>query len=201
MAKDQVLERQTVPKGQLIFKQGERGNTAYLVENGKVGIFRTTDSGERVPLATIGKNEIFGEMAVLGEAGDRLASAIALDETALVKITARTLNEKLRNSDPFLRALMTMLMNNLRNTHERYSKKPDSTTAMLTAVMENGSKIVKRLNAMDYDDPEIAEEILKGFDEALNGLSDLTKMPRPGRPPQDLPVRSKDEDGQDPPAA
>ena len=51
--------------GQTVFEQGDTGNCAYFIRSGEVAILREEDG---VVLATLGKGEYFGEMALLSNA-------------------------------------------------------------------------------------------------------------------------------------
>ena len=50
--------------GERLFEQGDEGDAAYVVISGAVEVIVRTDDGER-GVATLGRGEIFGELAVL----------------------------------------------------------------------------------------------------------------------------------------
>jgi len=72
---DQAIEVVTYPKGTTLFRQGEPGDAAFIVNSGSVGIYREVE-GKRVPLATLRKGELFGKMAVI-DGSPRMATANA----------------------------------------------------------------------------------------------------------------------------
>ena len=51
-------------KGEVIFREGEKGDTMYVIQSGKVKITKKT-AAEEIVIAEIGKGEIFGEMAMM----------------------------------------------------------------------------------------------------------------------------------------
>jgi CRP-like cAMP-binding protein len=106
------------PKGKVLFKQGEKGDAAYIVQSGAVGMYREAQ-GRKIPLATVRKGELFGEMAAI-DASPRLATAFALEDSSVMVIPIDTMMDKMRKADPFIRAMINMLMNNLRGVHESY---------------------------------------------------------------------------------
>jgi CRP-like cAMP-binding protein len=57
-------ERVTYNAGQNIFCQGEVGDNAYIIVEGEVEVVLATPDGEKV-IGHIGKNELFGELALL----------------------------------------------------------------------------------------------------------------------------------------
>ncbi len=76
--------RQAYPKGKPVFHQGDLGQALYLVERGRVRLFRTHLGGQEKTLGYVGPGEIFGEMSLL----DGSASALA-EEKALLLVLHR----------------------------------------------------------------------------------------------------------------
>ena len=67
-------------KDQVIFRQGEIGETMFALKNGSVGIFTAYGTPEERKLTEIAPGQLFGEMALL-EVYPRSATAVALSET------------------------------------------------------------------------------------------------------------------------
>lgn len=107
-----ILERRTLRDKDIIFRQGEQGSTAFVVQNGSVEIFRLV-GGEEQFLAAIGTGGIFGEMALIDDK-PRSASARAKGAATIVTITKQMYEEKLKKSDPFIRALLRILVDTAR---------------------------------------------------------------------------------------
>ena len=70
-----------VKKNEIIFKQNDKGDCAYIVESGQVLIYLTENS-EEIPLSSIRPGEIFGEISLLDNQ-TRSASARAVENTTL----------------------------------------------------------------------------------------------------------------------
>lgn len=68
--------------GEYIFYQGDPGIGLYIIRDGEVIIQRQTNEGEIISLATFGKGDFFGELALV-DGEKRSASAIAKTETRL----------------------------------------------------------------------------------------------------------------------
>jgi len=108
MVKDTViLERCFVPKGQLVVKEGDDGNCAYLIQSGSVSVFTYNDDA-RINLAKFTVGEIFGELSLIFDE-PRSASVVADEDCNLIVITRQTLKHKLDNSDPTVKAIVGML--------------------------------------------------------------------------------------------
>lgn len=110
-----VLERKYVPRGTMIVRAGETGNSAYLIQSGMVRVFAVHD-GKEIDLARLGPGQIFGEMALVFDE-HRSANVEALDDSNLIIITRQTLDEKLRKSDPTIRAIVPMLVKRIVHTN------------------------------------------------------------------------------------
>ena len=77
-------------KGQMIFFEGDAGDSMYVVADGSVKLFLNSIEGDEVVLATVQPTETFGELAVL-DGAPRSASAAALEPTTLLAISRTTL--------------------------------------------------------------------------------------------------------------
>jgi CRP-like cAMP-binding protein len=127
------IEVIAIPKGTVLFKQGDEGDAAYILNSGAVALYR--DSQERrVPIATVRRGELFGEMAAT-DGTPRLASAFAVEDSVLMVIPAAIMREKLHHTDPFVRAMIEMLSGNLRRVHETYTPKSRSLLDSVNGLM------------------------------------------------------------------
>ncbi len=108
-----ILERRSLKNGDTVFREGEQGSSAYIVQGGEVVISRTIDGEER-ELATIGVGGIFGEMALIDEQ-PRMATAKVKGGATIVTITKSMYQQKLKSTDPFIRALLRILVETVRN--------------------------------------------------------------------------------------
>lgn len=87
------LPQKKFAAGELIVKEGDKGDAAYMIVSGRCRAFRTVDGTEET-LATMEQGDVFGEMAlILYE--PRAASVVAVDETTVLVLDQTTLNEGL----------------------------------------------------------------------------------------------------------
>ncbi len=124
---DEVLERKTCQAGDKIFKEGDEGNRAYVVQAGVVEIIKSTgDEDKDIVLGTIGKGGIFGEMALIDDK-PRMASARAGRGGATVIIVSRMMfQQKMATTDPFIRGLLNILSETIRSITKGDEKKVDT---------------------------------------------------------------------------
>jgi CRP-like cAMP-binding protein len=168
-ADDASVEVITFPKGKVLFKQGEKGDAAYVVQSGAVGMYREAQ-GRKIPLATVRKGELFGEMAVV-DTSPRMATAFALEESLVMVIPIDIMLDKMRKADPFIRAMIHMLMNNLRGVHDSYMPKSRS-LADAVNMLARQADIVTRFLQADLP-PAFRTELagkLKGLDGVIKDL-------------------------------
>jgi len=93
------LDERTYKSGDLVFTEGEKGAEMFIVQEGKVIVTRQV-AGTEVFLATVGRGDFFGEMAVL-ESLPRSATCRALDDTRLLAIRTGELLMKIRRDPTF----------------------------------------------------------------------------------------------------
>lgn len=125
----ELLARIPFEKDKVIFREGQDGTDAFVVESGRIGVFKTVE-GKPVRLATLEKGAMFGEMAAItGER--RTATTIALEPTIVVRISRTTMQQKINACDPFVRALLAILINNLSRVNERYATTAKAAEKML----------------------------------------------------------------------
>ena len=75
----------TIDPGQTLFKQGDVGREAYILVSGEAEIITEGPEGV-ITLATIGKNQIAGEIATLIDV-PRTATVVAMDELTTLVIS------------------------------------------------------------------------------------------------------------------
>ncbi len=166
---DHSIEVVNFPKGKVLFKQGEKGDAAYIVNSGAVGMYREAQ-GRKIPLTTVRRGELFGEMAVIDDS-PRMATAFTLEDTALMVIPIDIMLDKLRKADPFIRSLIRMLMTTLRGVHDSYMPKSRSLGDAVN-VIGRQSDIVARFLPGDLP-PAFQADLgakLKSLDAAINDL-------------------------------
>lgn len=100
---------QSVKKDSILFAEGMPGDLLYIIMSGTVVITKKTKEKEEMVLATLGANEIVGEMSLI-DSGPRTATARTTADSVLIVITKQKFNEILQ-SDPHIasKILMSLL--------------------------------------------------------------------------------------------
>ncbi|MEO0392507.1 MAG: cyclic nucleotide-binding domain-containing protein [Pseudomonadota bacterium] len=112
-----ILDRKTFYKDDYIFREGDAAYAAYLIRAGKVHIMRFRDD-EEVVLATLGKGQLFGELALIDSAPRSADAVAASNSVELVVVTEQSLRRKINELDDFMRAWFKMLTDRLRHMNE-----------------------------------------------------------------------------------
>jgi len=107
--------------GENVVVEGERGDTAYIIETGRLDVWKNI-GGVRVHVRTLGPGDVFGETAVLTGA-PRTASVVAVEDATLKVITGGSLNREL-DRNPWLAAFVRSLATLFREADERLSHPP-----------------------------------------------------------------------------
>ena len=142
----EILDKKFIPKGDAVFRDGDPGEAAYLIESGTMGIFKTVE-GEEIQLATRSDGELLGEMAII-DGSTRIAHAIALEDSIVVTIPRAGIDAMLTKQNPLIKTLVQILVDNLRNVHEIYMKRPRSVHDFLKAYRD------RRTDVLDEDEEE-----------------------------------------------
>ena len=105
----------TFNKDEIIFLEGQSSNCAYIIESGKVGIYREDSSGNRFLVRKLSKKDLFGEMSLIDKY-PRSATAIALESTRCIIIERSRFNYLKKFAPHFMVSLIKSLTERLRTT-------------------------------------------------------------------------------------
>jgi NADH dehydrogenase len=79
------VRREYFEPGQVIFREGDRGDWLYVVTEGEVEVLRTTPGGGEQPVRRLGVGECFGEIALVSDAA-RSATVRAVSATNVLAV-------------------------------------------------------------------------------------------------------------------
>jgi signal transduction histidine kinase len=116
-----VVTELRVQVGQIIFEEGEAGDSLFVIWHGRVAIIKGELSSESPALLAILKpGHIFGEMALL-ENQPRSASVVAMDAVRLLEVNRASFEQLLREHPDIGREIMAILSRNVRRMSEASS--------------------------------------------------------------------------------
>ena len=114
---DSIEIQTTFDTDEYIFKEGDPGDCAYIIENGMIEVSLDKD-GRKLVMATLTKGDILGEMAII-DREVRTASARAIVPTAVTAIPLDYVSQKIEQSDPTVRMFLRLAMARYRDMNAR----------------------------------------------------------------------------------
>jgi CRP-like cAMP-binding protein len=103
--------------GEIIFQEGDSNRDLYIIQEGKVEIWKQTETTE-IRLATFNRGDFFGDMALL-QGGTRFASAKAAGATKLLVIQPGGFLLKIRRDPTFAFEMLQALSYRIKISNER----------------------------------------------------------------------------------
>jgi len=117
----QFMELQRVPQWSVIVKQGEPGDSMYLILEGELRA-RLMVGGKETILSTLGPGDFFGDMSLFDQ-GPRSADVVANVDSNVLKISAATFDKLAKEAPelaaPFLLATVRTLAARIRADNKR----------------------------------------------------------------------------------
>ncbi|HEY8272356.1 MAG TPA: cyclic nucleotide-binding domain-containing protein [Pseudobdellovibrionaceae bacterium] len=115
---DSAIFRETYAPNDFIFFEGDIESHFYIVESGKVQIFTKSKTGKRIDILLVEEGESFGEFALLDNK-PRSASAQAITEVSLIKVSAEGYEQLLSELPVWAACMMKSFVVRLKNMTEQ----------------------------------------------------------------------------------
>jgi CRP/FNR family cyclic AMP-dependent transcriptional regulator len=123
MEETSEVVKETYQPGDYIFFEGDIDFHFYIIEQGKVQIFTKNKAGSRVDISTIEEGESFGEFALLDKE-PRSASAQALTECVLVKVSEKGYHQLLEELPVWASSMLQSFSQRLKNMTSKLKDVP-----------------------------------------------------------------------------
>jgi len=150
----QQLNTRTVKKGETLFNEGSSGRELFIIQEGKVGVYKDTAEGS-VELATIEKPGIIGEMSLLDNQ-PRSATIRAIEDTTVIVIDQKMFEATLQKAPVWLTSIVKIVVSRLRDTNRRVDqtvlrdRERGLASLMLLLLPESRYEFSSRI-ALNYD--------------------------------------------------
>jgi CRP/FNR family transcriptional regulator len=118
--------------GEVIFREGDSGDTCYVVQRGSVRVTRNHSDGRTITLAELRPGDLFGELAMF-DSERRSATVEAVEDTAGVAILAGDLRRLLMRHPEISIKLLSAFADRLKEANERISRQSFQTVASRVA--------------------------------------------------------------------
>src|SRR5215468_2969295 len=95
-------------RGQILFMEGDPGESLIILRRGAIAVFRTSPTGERAVLTVIRPPDVFGEVSLL-DGSARSASAEAIEDCSALALSRGAFIELVHANSHILDAVMRSL--------------------------------------------------------------------------------------------
>lgn len=116
----EIMLEKTYRKNQVIFDQGDPGDSLIIIRNGLVKISLVDSNNHEFIIKTFSMNDFFGEMSLL-DGGPRSATATAVEDTQALIIFRDNFVGLIQKNPSVALGMLTELSNRLRTTTENIS--------------------------------------------------------------------------------
>jgi CRP-like cAMP-binding protein len=103
--------------GEILFEEGTKGREVFIIQEGKVGVYKVTPDGE-TELAQIEKGGIVGEMSLLDNL-PRSATVRAVEPTTALLISEMVFQSNLAKAPVWLASIIKIVVSRLRDANRR----------------------------------------------------------------------------------
>ncbi|MCP5007751.1 MAG: cyclic nucleotide-binding domain-containing protein [Planctomycetes bacterium] len=116
------IELLTMPKGKVVFNEGDDGDAFYLIRRGRIEVEKYVDGKKRL-LNILSEGQFFGEMSLILK--EKRSAAVKVSATAeLVKISSDSFI-KIVNKDPELKDKLLNIVCERKKTEQQVLKTPN----------------------------------------------------------------------------
>ena len=120
--------------GEVVFREGDESNTAYVVRSGHARAVRQHSDGRSITLANFGPGEVFGELAMF-DSDRRSATIEAIDDLGLLAILSADMQRLMRDHPHIAVKLVVTLGRRLREANDRLTRQSFQTVQSRVATV------------------------------------------------------------------
>lgn len=166
-----------VPKGTLIFTEGQTGDSLYLIASGRVKVFIGDEDGREIILKILNVGDFFGEMALIDNQ-PRSASVATLEPSTFRILSKQAFDICIERAPRIAAIVMQALARRLRDADRKISTLAlmdvygrVANTLLELAILNNGKLVVgEKLSQQDIANMvgasrEMVNRILKDLTE------------------------------------
>jgi CRP/FNR family transcriptional regulator len=153
--------------GEVVFREGDSGDTCYVIRSGGVRVTRRHSDGRQLALAELREGAIFGELAMFG-GETRSATVETIETTEAMAFLAGDLRRTLLANPELAVAMLTGLADRIRAANERLARQTFQTVEGRVA-----SSLLGQVEAIaaEAGDAEPREVLIKATQSQIAQLS------------------------------
>jgi CRP-like cAMP-binding protein len=120
--------------GEVVFREGDEGDTCYIVRSGLARAIRQHSDGRSITLSHFSAGDIFGELAMFDDE-PRSATVDVIEDTEVIGIPGRDMQRLMREHPEIAVKLIAALAKRLRATNERLARQSFQTVQSRVAAV------------------------------------------------------------------
>jgi CRP/FNR family cyclic AMP-dependent transcriptional regulator len=128
----QVAVPRSYGRGQVIFRQGDQGDTCYVVRSGSVRVTHDHTDGRTITLAELRPGDMFGELAMFNSEV-RSATVQALEDSSALALLSGDMRRMLLSHPHIAVNMLSWMSDRLRAANERIARQSFQTVASRVA--------------------------------------------------------------------
>lgn len=118
--------KRTVKANSVMFTEGEPGDTAFLIIQGKVEIRKGAMSEVPKVVAVLEDGDIVGEMALFDDR-PRMATAVSATDIEVIPISREEFKKRLKEMNPVMRRILMIMVSRVRSMTDEFMRKKGET--------------------------------------------------------------------------
>lgn len=167
-------------EGEMIFYEGDVGDSVFLIETGKVEIIKSSGGMDRV-LSTLSNGEVAGEMALKDDYKQRNTGVKAVTDVSGWKLPAEMFHSLIDKNEEFRDKLVSSLLERLKQTTENLTDalESDKTLVELSLILlplinPNSWENDEAVKTFEFDHP--MEFLAYRFGASLDVIENLVSL-------------------------
>jgi CRP/FNR family transcriptional regulator, cyclic AMP receptor protein len=118
--------------GEVLFNDGEKANSLYIIQNGQLRLFKPKGKGF-VEIAVLRVGEVIGEMAYFADdgGGKRSCSAAAMVSSDVIEISFTAFSKTMSGLNPWFKTIINTLANRLRGANARIKELESNSASVI----------------------------------------------------------------------
>ncbi|WP_255695174.1 Crp/Fnr family transcriptional regulator [Actinomycetospora soli] len=129
-----ALDRVDLPRGAVVFGEGEQGDRLFVLRSGVVTVGRRAIDGREILLSVIGPSDVFGELAAF-DPGPRTSTATCVTDVHVYSLGGAALTRWITRSPEFADHRLRLLVRRLRRAESRLTEMAVSEVASRVAAV------------------------------------------------------------------
>ena len=143
----QVAVPRSYGRGQVVFRQGDHGDTCYVVRTGSVRVTHDHTDGRTITLAELRPGDMFGELAMFNSEV-RSATVQALEDASALALLSGDMRRMLLSHPHIAVNMLSWMSDRLRAANERIARQSFQTVASRVA-----GALLGQVQARSSNDP------------------------------------------------